>query len=153
MPDGLYEHDVLEWADRQSALLRRLARGERVNDAIDWPHVIEEVQDVGLSELHACESLLRQALLHLLKLHLEPDSPAVPHWRGEVVGFLGDAARRFAPSMRRRIDLAGLWQVALHQIAAERGARPAELPSACPFVLDDLLAEAPDPAALAARSG
>ncbi|MBV8524874.1 MAG: DUF29 family protein [Acetobacteraceae bacterium] len=44
--------------------------------------MIEEVQDVGLSELRACQSLLQQALVHLLKLHAWPDSPAAPHWRG-----------------------------------------------------------------------
>jgi hypothetical protein len=153
MPDGLYEHDILDWADRQAALLRRLARGERVNDAIDWPHVIEEVQDVGLSELHACQSLLQQSLLHLLKLHLEPDAAAVPHWRGEVVGFLSGVERRFAPSMRQRIDLAGLWTAAQRQLAAERGSRPARLPDACPFTLDELLAPDADPARLAARIG
>jgi len=34
----------------------------RLNEAVDWPHVIEEVQDVGLSELRACENLLQQAM-------------------------------------------------------------------------------------------
>jgi Domain of unknown function DUF29 len=153
MPDGAYEQDILDWADRQSALLRRLARGERVNDAIDWPHVIEEVQDLGLSELHACESLLQQALLHLLKLSLEPDAVAAPHRRGEVVGFLGGAARRFTPSMRQRIELAGLWQLALRQMAAERGRRPPGLPDDCPFALDELLARDADPARLAGKIG
>jgi hypothetical protein len=153
MSEGLYEHDVLEWSDRQADLLRRLARGERVNDAIDWPNLIEEVRDVGLSELHACESLLQQALLHLLKLHLDPDSSAAPHWRSEVVGYLADAARRFTPSVRQRIDLAGLWKVALRQAAAERGTPLADLPNECPFALDDLLVRDADPAGLAARIG
>ncbi len=76
MPDGLYEHDALAWADRQAALLRRLMTGERVNNAVDWPNVIEEVQDVGLSELRACQSLLQQAMVHLLKLHAWPGSRA-----------------------------------------------------------------------------
>jgi hypothetical protein len=153
MPDDLYDRDILQWADRQAELLLRLSRGERVNDAIDWPNLIEEVQDVGRAELHACESLLRQALLHLLKLHLQPDSLAAAHWRSEVIGFLSDAAARFAPSMRQRIDLDGLWQSALRQIAADRGRRPSGLPDACPFTLDDLLAKEADPAALAAKIG
>ena len=153
MPDGLYERDILEWSDRQSALLRRLARGERVNDAIDWPHLIEEVQDVGLAELHACESLLQHAMLHLLKLRLEPDSQAVPHWRSETVGFLGGAARRFTPAMRQRLDLNALWRLVLRQAAAERGALPATLPAACPFPLDALLAPDADPAQLATAIG
>jgi len=53
MPGSLYEHDVLVWAEQQAGLLRRLAESERVNDAVDWPNVIEELQGVGLSELHA----------------------------------------------------------------------------------------------------
>ena len=57
MPDDLYERDILSWAERQSALLRRLANGERLNEAVDWPHVIEEIEDVGRSELRACESM------------------------------------------------------------------------------------------------
>jgi hypothetical protein len=88
MPDDLYERDVLVWAERQADFLRRLGAGERVNDAVDWPNVIEEVQDVGLSELRACRSLLRQALVRLLKLRAWPDSPAAAHWRGETAGFL-----------------------------------------------------------------
>ena len=49
MPDGLYDRDVLAWAEKQSALLERLAAGERVNALLVWPHVIEEVRDVGVS--------------------------------------------------------------------------------------------------------
>jgi hypothetical protein len=70
MPDGLYERDALAWAEQQADLLRRLASGERLNAAVDWPNVIEEVRDVGLSELRACQSLLEQVLAHLLKLRL-----------------------------------------------------------------------------------
>ena len=53
MPDGLYERDALAWAERQAALLRRLASGERLNETVDWPNVIDEVEDVGLSDLRA----------------------------------------------------------------------------------------------------
>ena len=61
MPDDLYQRDALAWAEHQATLLRRLARGERLNEAVDWPNVIDEVQDVGQSELRACRSLLVQA--------------------------------------------------------------------------------------------
>lgn len=153
MPDSLYEHDVLVWAEQQAALLRRLSAGERVNDAVDWPHVIEELQDVGLSELHACESLLRQALVHLLKVQGWPDAPAVAHWRGETAGFLADARSRFTPSMRQRIDLSRLFRIALRQVrlGTEPGDPPRALPEACPFTLDELLNENVDVQALAAK--
>ena len=117
MPDGLYERDILTWAEQQASLLRRLADGERVNEAVDWPHVIEELQDVGLSELRACESLLRQALVHLLKLHGWPEGSAA-HWRAETIGFLADAQARFTPAMRQRISLDALYRKALRQVRA-----------------------------------
>jgi hypothetical protein len=55
MSDDLYERDVLAWSESQAELLRRLARGERVND-VDWAHVVEEIEGVGLSELNALRS-------------------------------------------------------------------------------------------------
>jgi hypothetical protein len=151
MPGGLYERDALAWAEQQADLLRRLAAGERLNAAIDWPNVIEEVQDVGLSELRACRSLLQQAVTHLLKLHAWPDSPAAAHWHDEAGVFLDDAANRFTPSMRQRIDLDDLYAKALRRAATARDAAglPRPLPETCPFTLDELLAG--DIAALAAR--
>ncbi len=151
MPDGLYERDALAWAEHQAALLRRLAAGERLNEAIDWPNVIEEVAEVGLSELRACRSLLRQALIHLLKLHAAPDSQAAVHWQGELAGFLTDARDAFSPSMRQRIDLAELYADALYRTGATPGNGPDCPPRTCPFVLDDLVAIRPDITLLAAR--
>ena len=59
-----YDTDVLTWSERQAALLRRVAAGEQINDQIDWPNIIEEVEAVGQSQVHAVESWLYQALLH-----------------------------------------------------------------------------------------
>jgi hypothetical protein len=86
MPDDLYERDILTWSEHQADLLRRAARGERVNN-VDWAHVVEEIEDVGLSELNAVNSHLRLTLLHVLKLASWPDNSAVRHWREEVAGF------------------------------------------------------------------
>ncbi len=141
MPDGLYERDALAWSERQADLLRRLAAGERLNEAVDWPNVIEEVQDVGRSALRSCRSLLRHALAHLLKLHAWPRSRAVAHWREETANFLNDAEDCFTPSMRQHIDLADLYRRSLKQVraVADDTGEPRPLPEACPFVLDDLL--------------
>ncbi len=121
----LYESDGLAWAEQQAALLERLASGERVNADVDWPNLIEEVRDVGLSELRACRSLLRQAMLHLLKLHAWPASRAALHWREETARFLVDAADCFTPSMRQRIDLAAVYAWLCARSAAADAIRPA----------------------------
>ena len=141
MPDGLYERDALTWAETQADLLRRLAAGERVNEQIDWPNVIEEVQDVGLSELRACRNLLSQALRHILKLKAWPESTAARHWRQEATAFLVDARSEYTPSMRQRLDVSKVYQSALSVIRTfeDDTGVPATLPDACPFTLDDLL--------------
>jgi hypothetical protein len=155
MPDSLYERDALAWSERQADLLRRIAAGERLNEDVDWPNVIEEVQDVGLSELRACNSLVRQAMLHLLKLHAWPGSRAASHWHDEIGAFLADAGDRFTSSMRQRISLLDQYAKALHlaRTATDDTGGPRPLPEACPFTLDDLLAERPDITALLARLG
>ncbi len=141
MPDDLYDRDVLAWSQHQATLLRRIARGERVND-VDWDHVIEEIEDVGLSELHAVESYLELILVHLLKIDTWPDSDAVNHWRAELVSFQSNALRRFAPSMRQRIDIAHAYRSATRQVALLNGGDlPDWWPAECPFTVDQLLNE------------
>jgi hypothetical protein len=138
MPDGLYERDVLAWSQHQADLLRRLGRGERVND-VDWANVAEEIEDVGLSELHSVESFLNLIMVHLLKLHAWPENQACGHWRGEIVAFRNNANRRFAPSMRQRIDVGALYAEAAEQL---RETDPSlQLPAENPFALDHLLKE------------
>ena len=141
MSDGLYERDVLAWSQHQAELLRRLGRGERVND-VDWTHVAEEIEDVGLSELHSVESFLNLILVHLLKLHAWSDHQARAHWRGEIVGFRNNAARRFAPSMRQRIDIGALYSEAVEQL--RETAPGIQWPEENPFALDHLLMDDTD---------
>ena len=138
MRDSLYDRDVLAWSEHQADLLRRLGRGERVND-VDWAHVAEEIEDVGLSELHSVESFINLVMLHLLKLHSWPASEACGHWRSEVVGFQQSLKRRFSPSMRQRIDVDALYREAIERLQA--GDPDVDPPLANPFALDDLLKE------------
>lgn len=140
MPDDLYDRDVLAWAEHQATLLRRVAQGARVND-IDWTRVVEEIEDVGLSELNAVHSYVRQILVHLLKLQGWPTLAACRHWRSEIVAFQTDAQRRFTPSMRQRINFEALYARALLQVEPlQYGGKPAlALPITCPIVLDELL--------------
>lgn len=137
-----YDTDILDWSERQAALLRRLASGERVNDEVDWPNVIEEVESVGREQLHAVESLLFQALVHMLKAEAWPQSSAAPAWRAEARGFRAQARRRFVPSMRQRLDVPGIYADALRTIPDTiDGQSPLPVPAESPFSLDDLLAK------------
>lgn len=143
--NDLYDQDILQWSEQQGELLRRRAAGELVNDAeLDWPNIAEEVESVGRSQLSAVQSLLRQALIHLLKADAWPLSREVPHWRAEARRFRDDAAEAFAPSMRQRIDLDILYLKALRATPETiDGQPPLPIPEACPVTLDDLLGDDP----------
>lgn len=137
----LYEDDVLLWSERQADLLRRHASVARSNDAIDWLNVIEEIEDVGRSELRSCRSLLRQALRHMLKAEAWPLSRDAPNWRADAVDFRRQARDAFTPSMRQRIDVASLYADALAALPETMdGVAPLPVPAVCPVTLDELLA-------------
>ena len=135
---GLYDADVLLWSEQQAELLRR-----RAANALDWENLAEEIEDVGRSQLNAVESLLTQALLHYLKAECWPLSQSAPAWRADAPLFRRQARHCFTPSMRQRIDLAGLYADALAGLP-ETMDNQAPLPASepCPFTLDELLAEA-----------
>jgi hypothetical protein len=138
-----YEEDILTWSEQQGALLRRIAAGELVNSAeLDWPNIAEEIESVGRSQRDAVESLLFQALVHMLKAEARPLSLSAPSWRADARGFRAQARRRFTPSMRQKIDVPGLYADALRAIPETMdGQQPLPVPPECPVSLDELLSE------------
>jgi hypothetical protein len=145
---GLYEADIVKWSQQQAELLRRIAAGEPVNEAPDWPNIVDEVEFLGLSETRACASLLVQALLHDLKLAAwpdsTPDSTGAPGWAEEARRFRWEAREAFAPSMRQRLDAARLYAAALRELRRMPqtidGKTALPVPETCPVTLDELLA-------------
>jgi hypothetical protein len=138
----LYDEDILRWSEHQSALLQRIAAGEPVNERPDWPNIIEEVESVGREQLHAVESLLFQAFVHMLKAEGWPSARDVDNWRADARGFIAQARRRFAPSMRQKIDLPGIYADALKAVPERMdGQSPQTLSDTCSMTLDELLSD------------
>jgi hypothetical protein len=149
----LYDDDIVIWSETQAALLRRLAAGERVNDALDFENLIEEVESVGRSQFQGVASHLRVALTHLLLAHGAPGALRVPDWLIEVLAAIGGAERAYAPSMAQRIDLDAEWRtsrrLASKKLAALGATRP--LPESCPFTIPELVAPEVEPEELLGR--
>jgi hypothetical protein len=97
---------------------------------------------VGREQLHAVESLLEQALIHMLKAEAWPLWRDAPSWRAEAVRFRHDAARRFVPSMRQRIDLAKIYRAARRALPETIDGQAAlPVPDTCEMTLDELLSQ------------
>jgi hypothetical protein len=80
-----YDLDFYAWTQRQGGLLRRLAAGERVNDAeLDWPNIAEEIETLGRSERGAVASRIRNVVEHLMKLEASPASEPRAGWRRTI---------------------------------------------------------------------
>jgi Domain of unknown function DUF29 len=133
----------LIWSEEQAGLVRRIAAGERLNDAsLDWLNIAEEIESVGRGELRACGLLLMQALIHDLKMRAWPNSAEVTHWREEAIRFRQEAADAFSLSMRQRPDMARLYRRALQRLPLEiDGQKPLPVPETCPVTLDELLSD------------
>lgn len=137
--NALYETDILEWSEQQAALLRRLAKGERVNDQVDLANVVEEIESVGNEQRHALGSHQIQALLHMLKAEAWPEARDRPHWQAEARGPRNDARRRLAPNMRSRINLDALYRDALGRLPEIHDRKTLlPVPQTCPVTLDEL---------------
>lgn len=142
-----YDSDFYGWTREQAAILREIP----ADDArLDVANLADEIEDIGHAEVLAISSLLRQTIIHLLKLAIVPDSPSAPHWFDEVVAFQGDAVLAFSPGLKQRLDLAKIWPVgcngATRSLAKNAVAVP-RLPASCPLSLDDLLNPDFDPEA------
>ena len=101
----LYEADILAWSENQTALLRRLATGECVNNQIDWVNVVEEIESVGRLERAALASQVRAILEHLVKLQILPAIPPRAGWRESTRQARAAVAELLeaSPSLRRTL--------------------------------------------------
>jgi hypothetical protein len=137
-----YDTDILAWSGRQDALLRRVRAGEQVSDPLDSDNVIEEVDSVGREQLRKVESLAVKAPVGMLKVQVWPNSLNVPHWGAEIRGYRRQLRRRYAPSMRQKIDLASLYDDALAEIPVTMHRPPPRpVPAECPTTLEALLSK------------
>jgi hypothetical protein len=145
--EQLYEEDFYVWTQRQAQALRRLAE-TRPNLELDFPHLIEEVEDLGTSQRDGVRSQLRRIIEHCLKLEYSRASDPRAGWRDSIVDARVELEDKLSPSLRHDLEQhrARLWAQALKKAAsALRGHGEPDaadlLPRDCPYLLDDLLAD------------
>jgi len=101
---SLYNQDLVRWSEEQARLLRSAARAGS-NAPVDWEHVAEEIESLGITERRALASHIATVVEHLLKLQASPATESVRgrkdtirRARSEIDRLLADS-----PSLRREI--------------------------------------------------
>jgi hypothetical protein len=139
-----YETDFYAWTQEQARLL-----DARQFDALDIPHLVEEITSLGKSEQRELYSRLSILLTHLLKLHhaaLERPEDlrrAGRGWRATVTTQRLGVAKilRENPSLRSTIpaELADAYAVARVEAAAALEMEDATIPETCPWMATQVL--------------
>jgi hypothetical protein len=146
-PEELYREDFYLWAKAQAAALRELA-GQHWNGPLDLEHLAEEVEDLADERQAAVLSQLERIIEHLLKLEHSPSGGPRRQWMISVNNARGEIERRLTATIRRNLEpeLAKLYRRArrntqLTLLDYGEGEAADALPEACPYTLDDLLAD------------
>jgi hypothetical protein len=140
----LYETDFIAWTESQAKALRAL-RASRWNEPLDLEHLAEEIEDLGRSQRHACESLLEQITIHLLKLRCSMRGEPRAHWANEIDLFRNELQRRMTATIRQHLatGLDAHYQAAARltarAMAREEPDTEPDIPGECPWSLDEIL--------------
>jgi len=95
----LYESDFMAWCEGQAEALR-----SRAFDQLDLINLIEEIEDMGREQFRKTTSVVRQILIHILKLKTFPEDQTVNHWRSEIAAFQNDLEDIVSGSIRYRFE-------------------------------------------------
>lgn len=141
MTSQTYETDYLRWTQEQAALLRAGKWAE-----LDQEHIAEELDDMGREQQLALQSLLRQILLHLLKLEYSSARAPRTKWAEEIIEFRDQAQARIDATPSLKHHAPGLFEKAWLQArrATEKSfalyGEQVTLPHLCPYSIEQVLA-------------
>jgi hypothetical protein len=138
--DGsLYDEDFYAWTQEQAELLRRGGAGA---NRLDVELIAEEIEDLGKSELHACQSLCEHIIEHLLKLEYSGLAEPARHWRQEIVEWRLQLERKLTRSIVSKLSLDERYRYALRLLQSFEEDMPglmAQVPAECPYSLDQIV--------------
>lgn len=138
-----YDEDFIAWAKAQAALIRARDFG-----AVDWDHVAEEMESLGVWERNELENRIATIIEHLLKLDHGLVRDPERKWRVTVVTQQDDLDYLLGkmPSLRRmmpeviasaypRARKRTLRSFAIYEPDTDYDA---VLPVECPYAVDDV---------------
>ncbi|ANV90644.1 DUF29 domain-containing protein [Picosynechococcus sp. PCC 8807] len=137
IPDITYDQDYQLWLQQTLEKLRLRDYG-----AVDWEHLIDEIESMGKRDRHRLKSNLIILLMHLLQWDFQAEkrsgsweSTIIEH-RRRIIDDLEDS-----PSLRPYLQqiLASAYTTARQRAKAETDLSQDSFPQECPYDLDQIL--------------
>ncbi|PMP62731.1 MAG: DUF29 domain-containing protein [Sulfurihydrogenibium sp.] len=145
----LYDRDYPLWVDINLQLLK-----EKEYELVDWENLLEEIEDMGRSDLKACVSYLAVILEHLYKLDnfkdLAGGEKAGNSWVRSIKNARYDINRMFNryPSLKVKLpqELQYAWEEAVSRLRkwlSENDIDPDtyNFPKDCPYTYEEALSK------------
>ena len=137
MTTATYATDFYAWTQEQASLLRTEAL-----EKLDLPNLAEEIEAMGRSQRSQLANRLRVLVMHLLKLHYQPD-----HSSKSWLRTIREQRRRLEllllnnPSLRREAPdwLVYAYARACSDAAEETGLALSVFPDDCPWTIEQIL--------------
>lgn len=126
-----YETDYYGWLETTIEKLR-----SRQFSVLDLENLIAELESIGRTDLQMANSLIKQIIIHRLKLDNLPDIEPRKHWQKEINNFQEQLEYLLSSSLRAKIDLEKLYNRAKKDILVDY---LIDLPQNCPYSIADLL--------------
>lgn len=135
----------MAWTRAQVRALKHLARS-RPNEPVDFPHLIEEIADLGKGERDAVRCRVRTIIEHLLVLEHSRARDPRAGWMSTIGRARTALEDKLSPSLRHdlRTQLSRLYAQARRGVARDfalfgEPEAAAALPEACPCSLEQIL--------------
>ncbi|MGB5768582.1 MAG: DUF29 domain-containing protein [Crocosphaera sp.] len=129
---NLYETDFVKWAFEQAKAL-----SEHDIKSLDWSNLKEEIEALGREQLNAINSLLKQVIIHRLKLDYLQDELNHNHWEIEINAFVDQIEDKLTPTLKNKIDISKIYARSKRDVIKQYP--KLNIPENCPYSLDDLL--------------
>ena len=136
---SFYDKDFYAWTQEQAELL---CRGGAGANGLDVELIAEEIEDLGKSELHACQSLCEHIIEYLLKLQYSGLTEPTDHWRDEIVEWRLQLEKKLTRSIFAKLDLPERYRYALRLVRRLERDAPGlmqRVPAECPYSLDQIV--------------
>ncbi len=132
-----YDRDLTLWAKDTAQLLR-----ERCWNAVDWEHLIEEVEDLGKSERSAIASQMERIMVHLLKWQYQPQRQS-DSWLDSINDGRSQIRRKLedSPSLRSYPEqvLEKEYTRARREAARQTRLEISLFPESCPYLIEQVI--------------